>query len=86
MENIIDCTICMEKYNSNNKIPRILSCGHTYCTQCLEKIASTELRNKGINCPLDKTLGHPNKNVKEIPINRLIIEKKIHKKLSLLII
>jgi hypothetical protein len=74
MENIIDCTICMEKYNSNNKIPRILSCGHTYCTQCLEKIASTELRNKGINCPLDKTLGHPNKNVKEIPINRLIID------------
>ena len=48
MENIIDCTICMEKYNSNNKIPRILSCGHTYCTQCLEKIASSELRNKGI--------------------------------------
>jgi len=74
MENILDCAICMEKYNSNNKIPRILTCGHTFCTQCLEKIARRDNRNSGINCPLDKTLGHPNKKINEIPINRLIID------------
>ena len=74
MENILDCAICMEKYNSNNKTPRILTCGHTFCTQCLEKIARRDNRNSGINCPLDKTLGHPNKKINEIPINRLIID------------
>ena len=74
MENIFDCAICMEKYNGKNKTPRILTCGHTFCTQCLEKIAKRDNRNNGINCPLDKTLGHPNKNIKEIPINRLIID------------
>jgi hypothetical protein len=34
----IQCTICLEEYNENNElqIPRLLPCGHTFCTACLK--------------------------------------------------
>ena len=77
MENLLECAICMEKYNTKNKIPRILSCGHTFCSSCLEIICQkvdNERMHNGITCPLDKTKGHSTRNVSEIPINRLIVD------------
>ena len=75
MENLLECAICMEKYNTTNKIPRILTCGHTFCSSCLEIICERSgIESSGISCPLDKTKGHQNKNVSEIPINRLIVD------------
>ncbi len=74
MENILDCSICLEKYNSKEKIPRILKCGHTFCTICLKELIrvknNLEVYAPYVKCPIDKTLGHNNTNVEEIPINR----------------
>ena len=44
LEDIISCPICLEKY----KHPRILKCGHSFCTTCLHLINL----NKEIVCPL----------------------------------
>ena len=42
-----DCFICTEHYHHENLFPRLLSCGHTFCSNCLEKL----LKNKSITCP-----------------------------------
>ncbi len=74
MENLLECNICLEKYDSKDKIPRILKCGHTFCTKCLKEFTkvnnSLELNFPFVKCPIDKTIGHPNTNIEEIPINR----------------
>ena len=42
-----ECSICFECYNDENKCPRMLSCGHSFCSCCLERI----LRGNTIDCP-----------------------------------
>ena len=32
---LTECQICFERYNKTNKEPKILSCGHTFCKECL---------------------------------------------------
>jgi hypothetical protein len=32
------CQICLEAYNIANRLPKNLSCGHTFCDKCLKKI------------------------------------------------
>ena len=42
-----ECSICSEHYDHENRFPRLLSCGHTFCSSCLEKL----LKNNSISCP-----------------------------------
>ena len=56
MENIIECSICFEKYNTKEKLPRILTCGHTFCTSCLFKIKEKNQPDNLIKCPLDSKI------------------------------
>ena len=53
MDNPLDCCICLEKYNDSLKIPRMLKCGHTFCSSCLKEFAKLPLsqREKFIKCP-----------------------------------
>jgi len=34
---LTECPICLERYNKTEKMPKILSCGHTFCKSCLIK-------------------------------------------------
>ena len=46
------CDICMEEYEDNDKsekCPRILQCGHTFCTRCIKRIKNKN--NNVIICP-----------------------------------
>lgn len=77
MENILECGICLEKYNSKEKIPRMLKCGHTFCANCLKELIKINNNLDNfifIKCPIDKTIGHNNTNIEEIPINRIILD------------
>ena len=72
------CDICMEEYDDNDKsekCPRILLCGHSFCTICLKKI---KLKNKNIICPTCREIDI--REINKITINRaiydLIWEKK----------
>ena len=48
----VECPLCLYQYNENDRCPRILLCGHTFCTACLATIIR---RDKGtITCPKDK--------------------------------
>ena len=42
-----ECSICYEHYNEQSKCPRLLSCGHSFCSRCLERL----LRGSTIDCP-----------------------------------
>ena len=41
------CSVCTECYDDKKKCPRLLSCGHSFCSSCLEKL----LHDKTIACP-----------------------------------
>ena len=42
-----ECSICFEGYNDEDKCPRMLSCGHSFCSCCLERL----LQGDTIDCP-----------------------------------
>ena len=42
-----ECPICCEHYDHQNLFPRLLICGHTFCSSCLGKL----LKNNSISCP-----------------------------------
>ena len=53
MNRDLDCSICLEVF----KLPIVLSCGHTFCRNCIEN-----QKKNSSKCPLCRTQiswGHP---------------------------
>jgi len=66
------CALCLEKYSNklnSKKIPRILKCGDTFCSECLEE---SRLNNKNIceYCGKESF-----EEVGKLIINKCVIEK-----------
>ena len=93
------CSICIEPFQSTttsssstssttiNRVPRILWCGHTFCTHCLSQLIPSLTSppttiEAQIQCPIDRkiTTLHPSNNnkstsmVEELPINRAVMD------------
>ena len=89
------CPICLEPFQSTttissttiNRVPRMLWCGHTFCTHCLSQLIPsstlpTTTKETQIQCPIDRkfTTLHPSNNnkstsmVEELPINRAVMD------------
>ncbi|KAG8447662.1 hypothetical protein GDO86_014972 [Hymenochirus boettgeri] len=49
LREVLECPICMETYTEDLLRPKLLHCGHTTCTQCLEKLLATTIN--GVRCP-----------------------------------
>ena len=67
------CDICSMEYDNNyksEKTPRILQCGHTFCSKCLK---SKENLDKGILCMFCGQF--TKKKVEDCRVNKIIIEK-----------
>ncbi len=61
----LKCPSCKQKFNE----PRILTCGNSICTDCLELLTSTsEKRDNSFKCPLCQ---NTHKNA-EFPVNELV--------------
>ena len=43
----LSCSVCTEAFDKDTHCPRALSCGHTYCTECLLGIA----KGRAMACP-----------------------------------
>ena len=43
----LDCSICCERFDEEKLCPRLLSCGHSFCSNCLEKM----FKEYAISCP-----------------------------------
>jgi len=47
----LSCTVCCEKFNEEQHCPRLLSCGHTFCTGCLEQLFPRSASGSVVICP-----------------------------------
>ena len=54
----VECDLCAEEYGDeiDDRIPRLLACGHTYCQGCLQHWAtratvSSDHKSVSICCP-----------------------------------
>ena len=73
------CNICLEEYKNNfnsEKTPRILSCGDTFCTECLKKMR----KNNIIVCPICRKENF--EEIEKMPVNKYIIDSINDKILS----
>ena len=64
----INCPICYDPYNDKDKIPRILSCGHTFCQHCLMDLRTSNI----LTCPTCRTYFSP--DVKQLIKNFTILD------------
>lgn len=43
----MDCSICFEKFDSEDHRPKVLQCGHSFCLSCLDQLPVKK-------CPVDR--------------------------------
>ncbi|PIC43615.1 hypothetical protein B9Z55_004287 [Caenorhabditis nigoni] len=66
----MDCEFCHQGYNNGNRLPRDLSCGHTFCHQCWIR----HTRGGVVICPFDNEmteLGGGSLNINDEILGRL---------------
>ena len=70
----LKCSICQERYNISTKLPRLLICNHSFCSECIKNLKKHE--NNFLICPKDEiTTKFKNSGVEEFPLNFDILEK-----------
>lgn len=47
-----ECSVCFCSYDNIFKTPKLLSCGHTFCLECLARINVTSTEVKSLSCPV----------------------------------
>ena len=75
----LTCDICLEEYGDNDrseKAPKILSCGHTFCSKCIQ--ATMRKNNNQIICSIDRQ--KDNRSFDQIPYNRIIYDMILKEK------
>ncbi len=61
------CEICQGKFDSELNIPRVLQCGHTICSKCVERMKQKNITR----CPFDRKIIDPDED--KISINYYIL-------------
>lgn len=47
-----ECPICWNPYNANFRMPKLLTCHHSFCLECLSRLSfATHIHNR-LQCPL----------------------------------
>ncbi|KAL5007251.1 hypothetical protein ScPMuIL_016057 [Solemya velum] len=63
----LECTNCLYDYDQQSHLPRILSCLHTFCTDCLLTLQT----NDTVKCPsCNQTIAIPNSDVTSFPVDK----------------
>ena len=63
----MECSLCLDKFND----PRVLSCGHTFCFRCLQKVVSSSEPNLFCSlCRKEWTI--PNVGLHALPKNYVV--------------
>ncbi|CAL4065051.1 unnamed protein product, partial [Meganyctiphanes norvegica] len=68
--NPLDCAVCLNRYDSDCRNPRCLSCGHTLCTMCISLLLSTGR----LTCPMCRKVHNPNiGEANQVPVNYTVL-------------
>jgi tripartite motif-containing protein 2/3 len=54
LSEVLECYLCFQLYDDGSHAPRLLSCGHSFCSRCLERLFRNERQAQV--CPIDKIL------------------------------
>ena len=68
LNDMTDCTVCYEHFDTTVNIPRILPCSHTVCEMCILKLLS----NKSLTCPQCRKKHAAKSGLKAFPQNKYI--------------
>lgn len=49
------CSVCLDSFNESSRIPLLLCCGHTFCSECIKSILSSKNKIKCPNCNKEDT-------------------------------
>ena len=74
---VLECPICNEQYGTEfATTPRVLRCGHTYCTRCLQQLVSIHTGKRyGVKCAFCNALHELSRpDPKLIPVNHAVLE------------
>ena len=73
MEHILECPICFNGYNLDDRLPRLLDCQHSLCSKCLPNIIKDGNSIRAyVECPICK--GKTKKSLKDIPRSLLTVQ------------
>ena len=66
----LDCPICCERFDEEKLCPRLLSCGHSFCSNCLEKL----FKEYAISCPTCRCVASVQAGVTGLPKNFALLD------------
>lgn len=62
----MDCKVCLARFNKRKRRPRVLSCGHTFCSYCITTLI---VREKSLLCPNCRKPQGKVTSATDLPIN-----------------
>ena len=65
LEDQLKCPLCNVLYDSDTYIPYVITCGHSFCKQCI-------LNNSNNNCPLDNNNNAFKLHIRNIQLETII--------------
>ena len=83
-EDLITCGVCFEKFTTTGDgTPKILtSCGHTFCSKCLNKIFQRKSRLQCPSCRVETLLNRGRGGPESLPINFSVAQLSEYKESS----
>ncbi|XP_071958692.1 uncharacterized protein [Antedon mediterranea] len=76
ISSLLECPLCFEPFDNNIRLPKMLSCQHTSCLDCLDRIVG---KKKKVQCPTCRyEYKVPKTGVKALPNNLTIISMMCH--------
>ena len=73
LDDELSCSLCCERYDMENRAPKVLPCQHTYCYLCLVQYEGTSF-DTGFPCPTCKRATHlDERGIGDLPNNLTII-------------
>ena len=66
---MLSCVVCMEDYDEDGHIPRLLPCTHTLCENCVKQL----IRNQRLECPECRAKHDEKNEEKSFPQNKYLL-------------